>query len=62
MANKLTMAHERRKLQVRGMLLQNRATIAKLQERNKALRAELSTLRTRPKRSESVPGLRSVNL
>lgn len=63
MANKLTMAHERRKLQLRGMLLQNRANIAKMQEKNKHIREELSTLRSSRKRSEaSVSGLRQVKL
>lgn len=63
MANKLTMAHERRKLQLRGMLLQNRANIAKMQERNKAIRAELGTLRqTKKKSGDVVGGLRSVKL
>jgi len=62
MANKLTMAHERRKLQLRGMLLQNRANIAKMQENNKRIRDELGTLRGKPKSSIAQSGLRSVKL
>ena len=62
MANKLTMAHERRKLQLRGMLLQNRANIAKMQEKNKAIRAELGTLRTTKKSSDATGGLRAVKI
>lgn len=62
MANKLTMAHERRKLQLRGMLLQNRANIAKMQENNKRIRDELGTLRAKPKSGGAIGNLKSVKL
>jgi hypothetical protein len=55
------MAHERRKLQLRGQLLQNRANIAKMQEKNKQIRAELGTLR-QTRKSSSDSGLRAVKL
>jgi len=62
MANKLTMAHERRKLQLRGMLLQNRANIAKMQEKNKAIRQELGTLKSTRRSTGPTGDLRAVKL
>lgn len=62
MANKLKLAHERRKLQLRGRLLQNRANIANMQEQNKRIREELGTLRAPKKTGSVIPGLRTVKV
>lgn len=51
MANKLKLAHERRKVQLRGQILTTRAQIAALQERTKRARDELKSMR--PARSAS---------
>lgn len=67
MANKLTMAHERRKLQLKSMILGGRAQIATTQEKVKRAREELRSLS--PKRggggadgSAALPGLRRVKI
>ena len=44
MANKLTMAHERRKLQLRAAILNGRQKIAGEQERVKRAREELRSM------------------
>lgn len=44
MANRLKMAHERRKIQLRGAILQGRAKIANEQERLKRFRDELKSM------------------
>jgi hypothetical protein len=49
MANKLQMQHERRKLQLRGVVLQGRATVAATQEKIKRAREELKSMS--PKKS-----------
>jgi hypothetical protein len=47
MANKLQMAHERRKLALRSVVLGNRARVAQLQEQTKRARDELKTMSPR---------------
>lgn len=47
MANKLKLAHERRKLSLRAVILGNRAKIATLQEQTKRARDELKAMSPR---------------
>lgn len=47
MANKLKMAHERRKLALRARILGNRAKIAQLQEETKRAREEVRSMAPR---------------
>ncbi len=61
MANKLKLASERRKLALRGLILQNRSRVAQLQEQTKRAREELSSMRGRMK-SAGVGGLPTVRL
>lgn len=61
MANKLKLASERRKLALRGLILQNRSRVAQLQEQTKRAREELSSMRGRIK-SAGVGSLPTVRL
>lgn len=47
MANKLTMAHERRKLQLKSVILGNRARVAQLQQATSRAREELKSMAPR---------------
>lgn len=63
MADKLKMAHERRKLNLRGRRLQNRARIAQLQEDNRRIQDELRAMApSRRTSTGSLPPLPRVKL
>lgn len=64
MANKLTMAHERRKLQLRSSILAGRAKIANEQDRLKRAREELRSMTGKTKQAGSTTDnlLRSVRV
>lgn len=55
MANKVKLASERRKLALRGVILQNRARIASLQEQTRRAREELKTYAGRRKDNSVTP-------
>lgn len=58
MARRLNLAADRRKLALRGRLLQNRARIAELQTANKQLRVELQDFRRKGSSGATVTGLK----
>lgn len=63
MANKLQMAHERRKLALRSVVLGNRARIAQLQDQTKRAREELRSMSPRRGGAGSVAAaLRTVSI
>lgn len=63
MANKLQMAHERRKLALRSVVLGNRARIAQLQDQTKRARDELKSMSGRRSAPQTVASaLRQVSL
>jgi hypothetical protein len=55
MANKLQLAHERRKIALKGAILSGRAQVASLQERIKRHREELKSMQPK-KGSGAGPG------
>jgi len=61
MATKLTMAHERRKLQLRASILNGRAAVANLKDKMKVARSELSSMSGKKKSTADV-SLRSIGL
>lgn len=52
MANKLKLAHERRKVALRGAVLSARAKIANEQDRLTRLRAELASMKQSKRKQE----------
>ena len=50
MANRLKLAHERRKVALRGALLTSRAKVANEQDRQRRLRDELATMKAAKKK------------
>ncbi len=63
MANKLKLAHERRKLALRAMIMNNRAKVAELQEKSKRAREELRSMSPKRNTPESAAAaLRTVRL
>jgi len=60
MANKLQMAHERRKLQLKAVVLGGRARIAQEQDRVKRAREELKSMTAKRSGSQSGSGFPPV--
>lgn len=62
MANRLSLASERRKLALRATILNNRQRVAQLQDQTKRAREELSQYRTKRASSAVPSGLPTVRL
>jgi len=56
-ANKLQMAHERRKLALRSVILGNRARVAQLQDQTKRAREELKSMTPKRSTNAGIPSL-----